>query len=266
MISGINKFIVTTKTQIVKNLAYRFDFFLTLIAPSFMFLFVKYSLWTTIFQNSGKDLINGYSLNEMIQYQLWTTLSYFIIRGTNTYDLSTDIRLGKISTYLIYPVSFFKFHFAGFIAMSAIQYSVMIFSLIVFILLGFMPIPSLETLLIYMAFCFFTSIFWFLVQFIFGLMTFWLDETWVLRVIFGVIGGFFNGSVLPLEFYPEPVQNLLIYSPFYYMSHYPVKVIMGRLPFTTLSLLVMLFWAAVSYISIRYIWRKGLREYTAAGI
>ncbi len=266
MIIELNKFVLTTKTHLTKRLAYRFDFFLTLVAPSFMFLFVKYSLWDSIFKNSGNEIISGYTFTQMIQYQLWTTLVFFLIRGYNSFDLSIDIRHGKISTYLIYPISFLKFHFAAFIGTAILQTSVMLFSLIVFIILGFIQTPPLENILGLMFFCWVISVFWFLVQFLIGLLTFWLEETWVLRVMFGVISGFFNGSVLPLDLYPQFIQSLLKYTPFYYLSHYPVKLITGKIDFNIESLIIMFSWSFFVYLLINFTWKRGIKEYTAAGI
>jgi ABC-2 type transport system permease protein len=266
MIKELNKFIITVKTHLTKHLSYRFDFFLTLVAPSFIFLFIKYSLWNSIFSNADNTLVSGYTFNEMINYQLWTTLVYFLTRGHNSFDLSNDIRHGKISTYLIYPISFFKFHFAGFFAYALIQTVVMLFSLMVFNVLGFITIPPIQNLIGVMAFCYMISIFWFLVQFQIGLLTFWLEETWVLRVIIGIISGFLNGSVLPLDLYPQAMQTFLKLTPFYYLSHYPTRMLMGKETFDPVSILIFVSWSILIGISINYTWKKGIKEYTAAGI
>ena len=49
-------------------------------------------------------------------------------------------------------------------------------------------------------------------QYIIGILAFWLDETWVMRVLVGLIAQFLSGSILPLEFYPSwlyrfPITN-----------------------------------------------------------
>ena len=77
-------------------------------------------------------------------------------------------------------------------------------------------------------FCLAVSFFWFNLQYLLGLLAFWLEETWVLRVIFQIIVQFFSGSLLPLEFFPKAWVEILIFTPFPYLTHLPVNLFMGK--------------------------------------
>ena len=99
-----------------------------------------------------------------------------------------------------------------------------------------------------------------------ALTAFWLEETWVLRVIFADLVVFLSGSLLPLEFYPDWLAKLLYLSPFPYMTWYPAKLCMGdRLPLGP-ALQSLALWNLIAFLLTVWIWKKGLKLYSAAGM
>lgn len=267
----LEKWFQTMKVTWSNLLIYRVNFLLQVIGPLLVFLLIKVSLWSSVFASPGsKELIGGYDLASMLKYHLWIMIANILIFSSSSQNLAEDIRLGRISTYLIYPFSFWQFHTAQYLARQGVQ--LVIASLTIFIVfivdsiyqLNFQI--TLERVSMGFFLAIFGSVFWFSINYLIGMISFWLEETWTLTVLVQVITYFFSGAIIPLELFPETLQNILQYTPFPYIAFVPVKAFMGETPDLLFSLSVLTFWIMTVLGCSMYLWRRGLRLYTAAGM
>lgn len=256
----------TIKYAWTKNLAYRINFFLEIIGPILIFFFVQYNLWSSIYGDSTNLIIQGYTKSQMLSYFGWTLIVGMLARGHMSGNLAEDIRLGRISAYLIYPFDFWKFHGASFIGFQGIQLFIAFISIIFLTCFNIITISSSSSLMLGILYCLFVSCFWFTVQFLLGILSFWLAETWILRVIFNLISAFLAGSYFPIEIYPTWIQKVLHYLPFSYIQYYPVKILMGDTHLIGQSMIMVILWWIPLLIITNLIWKKGIRLYTAAGM
>lgn len=260
------KWLQTIKISITKHTAYRLDFFLQIIAPTFIFFFVNYSLWTKIYGVNSQKTIQGYSYDKMVSYHVWVLIVTLIAKGYTSFNLSNDIRLGKISNYLIYPFNFWEFHTASFIGFEIIQLAIGTITIAALQFFNIIEIINYIPILYGVLICIIVSFFWFSLQFMIGMLAFWLDQTWMLRVTVGIVSNFLSGMIIPLELYPETFFKILKYTPFPYLTFYPVKVFMGIETDIASVICILLIWTfAINIINV-FIWKKGLKLYTAAGM
>ncbi|MBI2518939.1 MAG: ABC-2 family transporter protein [Bdellovibrio sp.] len=251
--------------------AYRINFFLQVIGPVLVFFFVKYSLWREIYKGIGNSadnpvMIGGFTLDSMLQYHGWILVFSMLTQGNANFDLSTDIRLGKISTYLIYPFNFWEYQTAGFFAFQTLEWPVAFFTASILAACNVIYFPTAAALVGVLMLAMFISILQFTLQFLAGLVAFWLEETWVLRVLLNIITTFLSGAVIPLDLFPQTLKSILAYSPFPYMVYYPVKVAMGLHPLEPKVFIILSAWALVFCTFNVMVWRRGLRLYTGAGM
>ena len=202
----------------------------------------------------------------MISYHVWSFIVSLIAQGHNSMNLSEEIRLGRISTYLIYPFNLWEFHTASFISFQMLQTVVAFITLIILWILQIQSFPSLDILMMGYVYCLFISTFWFVLQYLIGILGFWLDETWILRVMLNVLTGFLSGAIVPLEFYPDWLVKILNYTPFPYLSYYPIKIFMGQTSMIGQGLLIMALWTVFFTFVTGRIWKRGIKLYTAAGM
>ncbi len=249
--------------------AYRVDFFLKSIIPIIVFFLVKYFLWLNIYTGNGNELIKGMSFQEMMQYHLWVLATSLVILGTNSFNMAQDIRFGKITPFLLYPMPYAFHQMAVFIGQTIFHFFVIFISFS--FLIGFnlidLPVDTI-TLILSIPYLLLCATMWFIIQFIFGAAAFWMEETWVLRIMFIIVAEFLSGKIFPLTFFPQFFQNLIYHLPFPHFSYFPVMVLMQKISFTDLSnYLVSLSWQLIVLILIASkIWRKGINNYTAAGM
>jgi len=267
----LGKWFQTMKVTWSNLLIYRVNFFLQVIGPLLVFLLIKISLWSSIFGSpDSEELIGGYDLGSMLRYHLWIMIANILIFSSSSQNLAEDIRLGRISTYLIYPFSFWQFHTAQYIARLGVQLTIASLTVfLIFIVDSFYQFNFEITLQrVFMGFflAVFGSIFWFCINYLIGMISFWLEETWTLTVLMQVITYFFSGAIIPLELFPDELQRILQYTPFPYIAFIPVKAFMGEAPNLLLSLSVLVFWIIMILGCSMFLWKRGLKLYTAAGM
>tara|TARA_B100000886_G_scaffold266099_1_gene190435 strand:+ start:316 stop:1113 length:798 start_codon:yes stop_codon:yes gene_type:complete len=262
----VTKWVKTIQYQWTISLAYRLNFFLEITAPVLVFFFVQYNLWSSIYGNDPNLIIKGYSKAQMISYFGWTLVVGMISRGHMSGNIAEDIRLGRISAHLIYPFDFWKYHTANFLGFQSIQLFIACFSFVLLIYFGAITPPNISTIMMATIYCIYVSFFWFTIQFLIGILAFWLSETWILRVIFNLITAFLAGTYFPLEIYPPWFQKILNILPFSYIQYYPVKIFMGETHLLPKSIFMISIWIIPAVALTKYCWKRGVMRYTAAGM
>lgn len=261
------KWRTTIASALVRHMSYKVDFFLMLLAPSLVFVSVNYTVWRSIYTLRGASSIGGFSMEEMLHYQCWSLIATLLIRSHRSWDLSEDIRMGRITAFLLYPFDFWKFHACEFLAFQCIQVGMAAVAIIVMVMSGLILSPPLTHVALGLTFSLVVSALWFLFEFAFGLVAFWLEETWILRFVFNLFAMLLSGAFIPIELFPGTLQKLLHYTPFPLLASLPVHLFMGSsttsLPF---AFLVMSVWMALVALASAITWKRGISLYSAAGI
>ncbi|MGE3728464.1 MAG: ABC transporter permease [Candidatus Sericytochromatia bacterium] len=260
------KWLATIQIAWSKQLAYKLNFILLVVGPVLVFFFIRYNLWSAIYKIEGITTLQGYNFEQMLAYQVWVMIVGFLGLGFNGMNLAEDIRLGRISAYLIYPFGFWQFHACNFLAFELIQLLVSAITLVVVAAMNWVEITP-QPLFQGLIFCFCVALFWFQINFMIGILAFWLEETWVLRVMMVTLTQFFSGALIPLELFPHWLRDILNYLPFPYLTWVPVKVLMGQYTGDLSQAFVLIVsWAALAFGCSTWLWLRGLKAYTAAGI
>jgi ABC-2 type transport system permease protein len=254
------------KTAWGQQTAYRLNFFLQVIGPTLIFFFVKYNLWTSVYQGKPDIVIGSFTLPQMLSYHAWAMAVGLVASGHAAMNLSEDIRLGRISSYLIYPFNFWEFHTASFFAFQGLQIIIASITVIAAHLFGILPLPGIDILAIALIYTLFVSLFWFSLQFLTGILAFWLEETWILRVTLTILSSFLSGAIIPLDIFPEWLHKTLLYTPFPYLAYVPIRLLQGAdIDLGNAFATVGAWMIAVCFIN-SLIWKRGMRLYTAAGM
>jgi ABC-2 type transport system permease protein len=261
------KWLATIQISWSKHTAYKLNFLLFFVGPTVVFFLIKFNIWSSIFALEGVTNVAGYDRTAMLKYQGWVLIVSFLAQTHSSMQLGEDIRLGRISAFLMYPFGFWKFHAASFLSFQTIQLGVSLLTMALLFSCEIFGMFQLKPLLIGILYCLLVSALWFSFQFALGLFAFWLEESWMIRVIFALTAQFLSGAVIPLEMFPKGLRSALEYSPFPYMTYWPVKWFMGELEapiyFGVFNLII---WLIVINLVGQFIWKRGLKMYTAAGM
>ncbi len=264
--SNLAKWWATIKVAMVNLTTYRMNFVLQILGPAFFFYFIKYNLWRTVYEGHGGGSLSGYTFQGMMDYHAWILVSGMLYKGSSSNNLSEDIRMGRISTYLIYPFNFWEFHTSSFLAFELVQIFICSITLVFLVFFGLISTPSIPGLMLGLGFSFLGGLLWYLFQYAAGLLAFWLEETWMIRVLFELIAQFMSGGVVPLEMYPAWLKSSLHLTPFPYLTYYPAKAFMLQIEDPLRALGIVAFWIVALFGLNQWLWRRGMRLYTGAGM
>lgn len=257
----------TIVSSLTRQMTYKVDFFITLVAPIAVFSFVSYAVWRSIYTLRGGVSVGGFSMEQMLQYQCWALITALLIRSHRSWNLSEDIRMGRISSFLLYPFDLWKFHACEFLAFEIVEIFIASGTILAMVAGGFIPAPSSQQLVLGFFFSLGVGVLWFTLELLFGLLAFWLEETWVMRFVFNLFCVLLSGALIPIELFPNSLQKILAFTPFPFFTSLPVHIFLGSSPVNLLTSSVILggWIVAISFLSF-FTWRKGLTLYSASGM
>jgi ABC-2 type transport system permease protein len=275
-VAAARKYYKIFRASLVERMTYRGDFLLGTVLR-FLPMLTTILLWQAIYAGarakSGTASLEGFQYNEMIAYLLLVNISrMFSSMPGLAGGIARDIREGSIKRYLIQPVDLIGYlvayrvaHKATYIIASALPYALLFFLCRGFFA-GHVPTDTV-TWLSYAA----SLVMAFLVGFFFetsvGMVGFWFLEVTSLLYIVMTLNFFISGHMLPLDLLPWPWDRLLKWLPFQYMAYFPAVVFLGKVRGRALALGLLgeLCWALAFIALSRWLYRRGLRRYSAFG-
>ncbi|OCR00604.1 multidrug ABC transporter permease [Oscillatoriales cyanobacterium USR001] len=198
-------------------------------------------------------------------------LAAFIVRQFNVvwviWEFETEILQGKLTYKLLQPIDPVWHHFAAHVSERLARFPFILGLVLLFFTLYpqsfWLPSPGnflLFLLVISMAFCL-----RFLIQYTFALFAFWLERASAIESFWFLIYLFLSGIIAPLEVFPEFVRNVVLWTPFPYLVHFPASILIGLPVDVGRGLLVMLGWGVLFFVWNRWLWRRGLKHYSGMG-
>lgn len=275
MIAALPKYLKILRISLVERLTYRADFFITTFFR-FLPLITSFLLWEAIYAGAaseGKHEIVGFDRNQMIAYLLLVQISrmFSSMPGLST-GIARDIRDGNLKKYLLQPIDMLTYllsyraaHKIAYIVTTAAPYA-LLFGLFHDV---FTQLPDAWTWLAYFASLLLAFLIGFFFESCIGIAGFWLLEITSFAYIINIFNFFVSGQMFPLEFlerYPLVTPALRIL-PFQYLAYFPAMVFLGKKTGTDLlvGLAIELGWALGLMFLSRWLYRLGLRHYSAYG-
>lgn len=203
--------------------AYRGNLIVNVFMRIIVVLFSLF-LWRAIYVKTS--VIGFYSFYDIIIYTFFVNFIYGLINFDDfSYGMASDILYGKISVYLLRPISFVKMSFFECLGNKIIYFPVDFLSYII-PLIFFAIYNSLEisiNLHEFVAIIFFIAgggLMSFLISFILGCLTFYIENPSIVIYIKGEIFALLAGIVMPLDIFPDWINFILEILPTKYMGYY----------------------------------------------
>jgi ABC-2 type transport system permease protein len=108
----------------------------------------------------------------------------------------------------------------------------------------------------------------FLMQYCLAMGAFWLERVAAFHQVIFLPYIFFSGLLFPLQELPAGWLEIFLWTPFPYMVWFPVSLLIEpHVPAKTIvtGFVVMAAWMVGLYLLNRWLWRRGLRHYSAMG-
>ena len=262
----MKKYLFIFKSEVMSNLQYITNIIVGFIGY-FVILYIFLNLWQYIYSDPN-ELINGYSMNQMIWYVVITEIIWSVLGGRKLCArISEDVKAGNIAYNINKPYSYIGYCLSTHLGACAVRG---VLYIIIGMVVGFLflhSFPSLtliNILLVFISFIFALIINILLIVSI-GLISFFIEDSgplyWLYSKFILVLG-----VVFPVEFFPMWMRGFLKYSPIYAVSYGPARLFVN---FTWNDFIIIMI-SQIAYIIISYticslIYKKGVKNLNVNG-
>lgn len=258
------------KISFEEEFAYKVNFIMWRVRNVFQII-INFFLWSTIFSNPT-TIIFGYDRAKILTYIFALMIVRAIVLSARAVDVSSDVAEGNLSNYLVKPLSYFKYWFTRDIASKALNLG---FAAVEFTALFLILKPTFYfqsdpyVLLAFLISIGIATLIYFCILFLVSAVPFWAPELgWSAQFLVTiVIIEFLSGSFFPIDILPAALQKVVMALPFPYMIFFPVQVYLGKITGAAQiqGFLISAVWLGVLWVSMKYVWSKGLKVYQAIG-
>jgi ABC-2 type transport system permease protein len=227
-----------------------------------------YYFWVALLQ--GKDEFLGYSRSQMLSYVLlMNVLRAFVFTGRG-WELVGEIAHGRISSYLLRPISYQGYSLSLDLAQKAIHLVSAVLEVAVLAWLFEAPVyfpEKASTWVLFIAATIASSLLFFFLEFLVSCLAFWTSESGGPLFCFELFLHFSAGSFFPIDVLPLWLQSALRATPFPYLVFFPINIYLERVSLAEAArlLTIELAWLAVVWLAVQAVWKKGLASYAAEG-
>ena len=268
--AGARKYFKIFRVTLIERMTYRSDFFLA-TCLRFLPMLTTILLWGAIFKGSGQDRLAGFSSNEMIAYLLMVQISrMFSSMPGLAGGIAREIRDGSLKKYLIQPLDMIHYLLVYRIAhkITYITTTFLPHALLFYLCWDYFDrFPDPLTFVAYLISLVLAFVVGFYFEVCVGMVGFWFLEVTSLLYIVMTVNFFLSGHMFPLDLLPPFWVALMKALPFQYLAYFPAVVFLGKVEGLglVLGLAGEAAWALVFILLSRWLYRGGLRRYSAFG-
>ncbi len=256
----MRKYLALVKVQFKQNFAYRLSTVASIVVGIFQ-VFIYYYIWRSVY--GGEVEMKGFSFQQICTYVILSNVLFRLIEFGITLQISDLVRTGEIAVKLTKPINFISSLFFESIGSLAST----IFTLVIPILIiCLFMIPFYWQTNIIVILLFFISLFMGIIissyiDIIFGLLTFWTENGWGLRVIRQAMFKLFSGTIVPLVFLPGWFNKLCDKLPFKTLIDTPIRIYIYGVDKKVLSLMIdQLIWGVVLFLITHFLYKVIIKK------
>lgn len=248
------------------GMIYRFGF-IFLILGNMVYMGVTYYLWRSIYRNS--ETLRGLTFNETFLYVALGSAVFILLKTYVDWYLAFEIREGMIATYLTKPLDFQLYVLCinlgstlmnlTAITLPTILLLTLVFRVTIPVGLGLALFPLSLLLAFLVSFCF---------DYFIGLLAFYTESTWGLSITKEIVVTLFSGALIPLQFFPDAIQKVLLVLPFQAIYYTPLMMVtkpdLGGETFLPM-LAVQLIWVLILFAATRLFYNQAIKVLRVSG-
>lgn len=258
------------RVSLDERLVYRGDFAIGTLMR-FLPIVTQIFLWSAIFAARGSDTLAGFSYRDLVAYYLLTMVARaFSSMPGLAAGIAAQVRSGEVKKFLIQPIDMIGYLLAGRVAHKLAYYSVAIgpFALVFFLCRGYFDgWPDATTLAAFVVSLILCFLLGFYLEASMGLVGFWFLEVSSLLFVYMLFSFFLSGHMFPLDMLPEPWRSIVQLTPLQFLAYFPAAVFLGKVKGAALAwgLALELFWVLFFFAATQFLFRRGVKRYSAFG-
>jgi ABC-2 type transport system permease protein len=261
----VKQLVRISKSLLVTYYAYMLEYRAELLlwALSGSLPFILMGVWS----EAAQQVDFGLSSIEFARY----FLAVYLVRQLTVvwviWDFEREIVDGKLSFRLLQPLDPVWHHVAAHVGerFARLPFIVGLVTLFFALYPGAFWLPSLNNLGLFAIAGIGAFILQFTVQYTFAMFAFWTEKASSIQEVWFLVHLFLSGAIAPLELFPSEIRTILMWTPFPYIINFPASILTGLKVDFVHDFGMMLVWIAIFSIVNRWLWKKGLRQYSGMG-
>jgi ABC-2 type transport system permease protein len=198
-------------------------------------------------------------------------ITVFFVRQFTTvwviWEFEKEVVEGRLSPRLLQPIDPVWHHVARHLSerLARLPFALVLVGLFFLLYPQAIWQPSLNSILLFSVVLVLAFILRFLIQYTFALFAFWTERASAIEQFWLLFFLFLSGVIAPLEVFPPAVREVAQWTPFPYLVHFPAAIFIGLPVDIVRGVLMMLGWSLLFFLWNRWLWRKGLKQYSGMG-
>lgn len=231
------KYVAVFRIQISNHIVYVTDFLLRTVFL-ILILFIFTQLWKTTFSVTGEQEIAGFTLVTMMWY-LVITEAIMTAMPRVVDKVETEVKNGDIVYFLQRPLSYVGYHYSSFMAEAGFRVllNLVVGGTLIFALYGGMNwnfFSVFSTLLLIIG----AFTLHFMITMLISLCSFWIEEARGYELVYTRIVMVLGGMLVPLDIFPEWLEQIARLLPFQHIVYTPASVLVGQQPQPLLAVFI----------------------------
>ncbi len=224
-------------------------------------------VWSIVSKSNGGS-IGDYTTSDFAAYFIVLMLVNQFTYTWIMYEFEYRVREGILSFALLKPVHPIHSDIADNVSSKLITLPIMIL-IAAGLAVGFHTSisPAPWAIVLFIPVLLLAFLVRFLLEWTLAQAAFWTTRVSAINQSYFVLMLFLSGQIAPLTLLPHPVQVAAYILPFRWMIGFPVELLLGRLALSDalLGLGAQAIWLALGFVILRFVWRAGVRNYSAVG-
>lgn len=261
MNSGIRKAQAFLSVYYAHMLEYRAELFLWALSGSLPIILM--GVWIKASQNGQF----GLAPTDFARY----FITVFLVRQFTTvwviWEFEKEVVEGRLSPRLLQPIDPVWHHVARHLSerLARLPFALVLVGLFFLLYPQAIWLPSIGRVLLFALVLVLAFTLRFLIQYTFALFAFWTERASAIEQFWFLFFLFLSGMIAPLEVFPPQVRTVAQWTPFPYLIHFPASILIGLPVDIGRGILMMLGWSLLFLLWNRWLWRKGLKQYSGMG-
>lgn len=214
--------------------------------------------------------VGGFTSQQFVLYYLVMLLVTNFITCHLMWELAMEIKEGVFTTNLLRPVSYFQVCFIRNLTWRLLRmmYFIPIFALLIWLYSGHLGGAKVYGGIEAIASVILGHMVSFSLAYMLTMFALMLQETRSVFELYYFPMLFLSGQLFPIYLMPSWIVSVSKALPFYYTTAFPVDIIIGKASGAAAhqGLMLQAVWIGVHLVAARFLWRAGLKHYTAVGM
>ncbi len=262
----LGSYLAILRGSFMVGVMYRFGFLFNILG-SIIYMAVAYYLWRSIY--AGSAVLRGMTFHETFVYVALGSAIFILLKTYADWFISNEIREGMIAVYLTKPVDYQFYALsvsAGWALMNLTAVSLPTMIMLVFVFQvpfelgpGLLLFPLSLLLAFLLSFCF---------DYFIGILGFYSESVWGMSITKEIFITVLSGALIPLQFFPDWLQRILLLLPFQAIYHIPLMMVTrpGQGWDVLLAMLgVQAVWVIAAFLVTRLFYNQAVKVLRVAG-